>query len=144
MLDGQECPELYWFVNCAGAPYNPFDPTDDVLNNDVVFYANNTSGVVDLNLEHRWRTITNDFYTGSTYAHIDSVHPSRNLTVPVTNLTHLAPTSFANSTVEWDFKFTQPLTAGPIPAPSYYSNVSETCRMSVYSSMRIMRRNRCT
>ena len=124
MLDGQECPELYWFVNCAGAPYNPFDPTDDVLNNDVVFYANNTSGVVDLNLEHRWRTITNDFYTGSTYAHIDSVHPSRNLTVPVTNLTHLAPTSFANSTVEWDFKFTQPLTAGPVPAPSYYSNVS--------------------
>ena len=124
MLDGQECPELYWFVNCAGAPFDPFDPTDDILNNDVVFYANNTSGVVDLNLEHRWRTITNDFYTGSTYAHLDSVHPSSNLTVPVTNLTHLAPASFANSTVEWDFKFSQPLSSGPVPAPAYYSNVS--------------------
>ena len=124
MLDGDECPDLFWFVNCAGAPFDPFDPTDDLMSTDIVFYANNTSGTVDLNLDHRWRTVTNDFYTGTTYAHLDSVHPAETLTVPMSNLTHLAPTSFANSTVQWDVKFSQPLTRGQIPAPSYYSNIS--------------------
>ena len=124
MLDGLECPDIFWFVNCAGAPFDPFDPTDDIMSTGIVFYANNTSGTVDLNLDHRWRTITNDFYTGTTYAHLESVHPGATLTVPVSNLTHLAPLSFANSTVEWNVQFTQPLTSGQVPAPSWYSNVS--------------------
>ena len=124
MLDGDECPDIFWFLNCAGAPFDPFDPTDDIMNTGIVFYANNTSGVVDLNLEHRWRTITNDFYTGTSYAHLESVHPSEPLAVPVTNLTHLAPLSFSNSTVEWNVQYTQPITSAQLPAPSYYSNVS--------------------
>ena len=124
MLDGLECPDIFWFVNCAGAPFDPFDPTDDIMSTGIVFYANNTSGTVDLDLDHRWRTITNDFYTGTTYAHLESVHPAATLTVPVSNLTHLAPLSFANSTVEWNVQFTQPLTSGQVPAPSWYSNVS--------------------
>ena len=113
MPDGLECPDMFWFVNCAGAPFDPFDPT-----------ANNTSGTVDLNLDHRWRTITNDFYTGTSYAHLESVHPPQTLVIPVSNLTHLAPAGFANSTVQWNVQFTQPITNGQIPAPSYYSNVS--------------------
>ena len=124
MPDGLECPDMFWFVNCAGAPYDPFDPTDDVMSNGIVFYANNTSGTVDLNLDHRWRTITNDFYTGTSYAHLESVHPAQTLVIPVSNTTHLAPIAFANSTVQWDVQFTQPITSGQIPAPSYYSNVS--------------------
>ncbi|MEC8167552.1 MAG: transglutaminase-like domain-containing protein, partial [Candidatus Thermoplasmatota archaeon] len=124
MLDGLECPDIFWFVNCAGAPFDPFDPTDDIMSTGIVFYANNTSGTVDLNLDHRWRTITNDFYTGTTYAHLESVHPASALTIPVSNLTHLAPVSFANDTVEWNVQFTQPLASGQIPAPSWYSNVS--------------------
>ena len=124
MLDGLECPDIFWFVNCAGAPFDPFDPTDDIMSTGIVFYANNTSGTVDLNLDHRWRTITNDFYTGTTYAHLESVHPASTLTIPVSNLTHLAPISFANDTVEWNVQFTQPLASGQIPAPSWYSNVS--------------------
>ena len=124
MLDGQECPEQFWFINCAGAPYDPFDPTDDVMAAGIVFWANNTSGAVDLNLDHRWRAITNDFYTGTTYAHLASVHPGELIAVPMSNLTHLAPTSFANDTVEWNLKFNQPMTAGQIPAPAYYSNIS--------------------
>ena len=124
MLDGLECPDIFWFLNCAGSPFDPLDPTDDVMSTDIVFYANNTSGTVDLNLDHRWRTITNDFYTGTTYAHLESVHPGSTLAVPVSNLTHLAPLSFANSTVEWNVQFTQPLSSGQIPAPSWYSNVS--------------------
>ena len=124
MLDGAECPDIFWFLNCAGSPFDPFDPTDDVMNTGVVFYANNTSGTVDLNLDHRWRTITNDFYTGTTYAHLDSVHPSETVTAPMSNFTHLAPVSFANSTVQWNVQFTQPLTSTQIPAPASYSNIS--------------------
>jgi len=45
LLDGIECPDLYWVANCAGSPFDPFDPTDDILNNDVLFWANNSSGV---------------------------------------------------------------------------------------------------
>ena len=124
MLDGDECPDIFWFVNCAGAPFDPFDPTDDVMSNGIVFYANNTSGTVDLDLDHRWRTITNDFYTGTTYAHLASVHPSETITVPMSNFTHLAPLSFANSTVQWNVQYNQPITSGQIPAPSFYSNIS--------------------
>ena len=40
------------------------------------------------------------------------------------NFTHLAPTTFSNSTVEWDIKFNQPITSGQIPVPAYYSNIS--------------------
>ena len=124
MLDGDECPDIFWFVNCAGAPFDPFDPTDDVMSNGIVFYANNTSGTVDLDLDHRWRTITNDFYTGTTYAHLASVHPSETIAVPMSNFTHLAPLSFANSTVQWNVQYNQPITSGQIPAPSFYSNIS--------------------
>ena len=42
----------------------------------------------------------------------------------MTNLTHLAPLSFSNSTVEWNVQYTQPITSAQLPAPSYYSNVS--------------------
>ena len=68
MLDGDECPVAFWGTLCANSPYDPFDPTDDIVENGVVFWANNTTGDVDLNQVHRWRLTTNDFYTGSTYA----------------------------------------------------------------------------
>ena len=124
MLDGDECPDAFWVFDCIGAPFDVFDPSDDIMSDDVVFFANNTSGVVDLNGDHRWRTITNDFYTGSTYAHLDSVHPSEAVVVPMSNFTHLAPISLANSTVQWNLQFNRPITTGQIPAPAYYSNIS--------------------
>ena len=124
MLDGLECPDLYWFVNCAGSPFDPFDPSDDILNNDVIFWANNTTGVVDLDRVHRWRAITNDFYTGSTYAHLDSVHPSESILIPYENLTNIAPVSFANDTIQWAVTFNNPISDGPIPAPASYMNIS--------------------
>ena len=89
-----------------------------------MFWANNTSGTVDLNLDRRWRSVTNDFYTGTTYAHLESVHPAQQLNVPVSNFTHLASTSFANDTVEWNLKLNQPISTGQIPAPASYSNIS--------------------
>ena len=47
MLDGAECPQQFWFFNCVGAPFNLFDPTDDMPQNDVIFWANNTTGSVE-------------------------------------------------------------------------------------------------
>ncbi len=124
LLDGIECPDLYWVANCAGSPFDPFDPTDDILNNDVLFWANNSSGVVDVNSVHRWRVNTNDFYTGSTYAQLDSVHPKEAVSIPYSNLTHLAPLSFANDTIEWTINYNNPINVGQVPVPSFYSNIS--------------------
>ena len=67
MIDGDECQQEFWFTNCQNSPFDPFDPTDDVVQNDIIFWANNTSGVVDLNRVHRWRVNTYDFYTGAAY-----------------------------------------------------------------------------
>ena len=124
MIDGLECPDIFWLTNCAGAPFDPFDPSDDVINTDVVFWANNTTGTVDLDLDHRWRVNTNDFYTGTTYAHLSSVHPSEELTLGTSNFTHLAPLSFANDTVRWNVELSNAMMNGQVPAPSAYSNVS--------------------
>ena len=124
MIDGLECPDIFWLVNCAGSGFDPLDPSDDIVTTDVVFWANNTSGTVDLDLDHRWRVNTNDFYTGTTYAHLATVHPSEQLVLPASNFTHLPPTSFSNSTVQWSVELSTALTEGQLPAPASYSNVS--------------------
>ena len=75
MLDGDECPVAFWGTLCVNSPFDPFDPTDDIVENGVVFWANNTTGAVDTSQIHRWRLNTNDFYTGTTYANLAEVHP---------------------------------------------------------------------
>jgi transglutaminase-like putative cysteine protease len=123
--DGVECPQPFWFVDCVGSPSNPLDPSDDIMNNDVIFWANNTSGVVDISLVHRWKLTTSDFYTGSTYAHLDAVHPYADLVPPVNNLTNLADSSFANDTVDWTITYNQPIgTNSYVPISASYSNIS--------------------
>jgi hypothetical protein len=124
MIDGLECPDIFWITNCVGSPFDPFNPADDIMNNDVIFWSNNTTGVVDLDRVHRWRAITNDFYTGSTYAHLESVHPSEPILLPYENLTNIAPVSFANDTIQWAVTFNNPISNGPIPAPASYMNIS--------------------
>ena len=58
MIDGAECPPEFWLTNCANSPFDPFNPSDDQVQNDIIFRANDTSGVVDLNRIHRWRMNT--------------------------------------------------------------------------------------
>ena len=91
MLDGAECPPEFWFTNCLSSPFDPFDPTDDQVQNDIIFWANNTSGVVDLNRVHRWRLNTYDYYTGAAYGVETGVHTEVEISIPYTNNTHLAP-----------------------------------------------------
>ena len=94
MSDGDECPIECWATNCLSSPFDPFDPTDDITSDGVVFWANNTTGNVDLNQIHRWRLTTNDFYTGTTYAQIEEDHPYETLIPGFTNFTDLPDSSF--------------------------------------------------
>ncbi|RZD43350.1 MAG: hypothetical protein CXT70_01525 [Methanobacteriota archaeon] len=124
MLDGDECPIQFWFVNCVGAPFNPWDPSDDTISNEVVFWANNTTGVVDLFSVHRWRQTTNDFYTGTTYAHIGTAHPSTAVIVPTTNKTGLADSVFANDTIVWTLQMNSPIMNGAVPMPDSWTELA--------------------
>tara|TARA_B100001093_G_scaffold265270_1_gene253660 strand:+ start:51789 stop:60722 length:8934 start_codon:yes stop_codon:yes gene_type:complete len=124
MIDGLECTQEFWIVNCIGSPFDPFDPTDDLISSEVVFWANNSSGTVELDSVHRWRQNTNDFYTGTTYAHLADVHPSEVMVLPYVNTTHLADNAFANDTIEWLLRYNNPSLSGNIPVPFSMSNLS--------------------
>ena len=124
MLDGDECPQQFWFTNCQGSPFNPWDPSDDVMQNDVIFWANNTSGVVDLNRVHLWRVHTYDFYTGAAYGLETDVHSASEVSIPYTNNTHLASSNYANDTVAWNLAFANPMMSGKVPMPAYQFNIT--------------------
>ena len=124
MIDGLECTEEFWVINCLGSPFDPFDPTDDLIASEVVFWVNNSTGVVDIDATQRWRQYTNDFYTGTAYAHIAEVHPSETVVLPSSNFTHLADMAFANDTVEWEITYNNPPVSGGLILPASWSNMS--------------------
>ena len=124
MLDGDECPIAFWATGCLNSPYDPFDPSDDITSDGVVFWANNTSGVVDLGQIHRWRQNTYDFYTGTTYAHLETVHPFSEILASTTNLTNLPDASFSNSSIDWNIFYNTSIDRGSIPISSLYNNIT--------------------
>jgi hypothetical protein len=124
MFDGDECPQAFWGTNCVGSGFDPLDPTDDIVSQGVVFWANNSTGVVDLNQTHRWTQNTFDFYTGTTYAHIATVHPFEQIVPALTNFTNLPDSSFSNGSVDWDITFNNSISRGNIPISSQYYNLS--------------------
>ena len=67
---------------------------------------------------------TYDFYTGTTYAHLESVHPYEAIVLPSSNLTHLADLAFANETLDWFIKYQNPIDVGSLPVPDSISNIS--------------------
>ena len=58
MSDYAECPPQFWATLCNGSNYDPFDPTDDVTNEDVVFWANTSSTLLDRGTPLYWRVNT--------------------------------------------------------------------------------------
>jgi len=124
MLDGDECPSGFWATGCVGSGFNPLDPTDDIISQGVVFWANNSSGNVDLNQTHRWSQNTFDFYTGTTYAHISTVHPFEELLPLFTNTTNLPDDSFSNGSVDWFINFNSSITRGNVPISAKFYNVT--------------------
>jgi transglutaminase-like putative cysteine protease len=117
VIDGVECPANFWATGCVGSPQDPLDPSDDFPQSQVIFWANNTSGTVDLEQVHRWRQVTNDFPTGSTYVHLATVHPSNELFPNIENLSGMADLGFSNSTVIWNVQYNTEFTGTPVPVP---------------------------
>jgi len=64
--DGQECGPDFWSLGCVGADGNPWDSTDDIDPNMLMFTATNTTSV-DLGLTQYWRWHTYDSYTGVSF-----------------------------------------------------------------------------
>ena len=117
VIDGVECPANFWATGCVGSPQDPLDPSDDFPQSQVIFWANNTSGTVDLEQVNRWRQVTNDFPTGSTYAHLATVHPSNELFPNLENLSGMADLGFSNDTVTWNMQYNTEFTGTPVPVP---------------------------
>ena len=124
VVDGVECTQQFWFTGCVGGPFDPWDPSDDVIQNDVIFWANNTSGVVDNDRVHQWRLYTFDHYTGVAYGLQTDSHPAQAITVPYANDTNLAPSTYSNSTVSWTIDFNNPVMSGAFPVPAYQHNIT--------------------
>ena len=113
----------FWSTLCANSHYDPFDPTDDIVENGVVFWANNTTGDVDTNQVHRWRLNTNDFYTGSTYANLQDIHPYSPLVPNVDNLSQFQ-TPVSQMALDWEITYKQIIGRGNLPVSSYYRNIT--------------------
>ena len=64
--DGQECGPDFWLNGCEGSDSDPFDPTDDIDPNMLMFTATNTTSI-DFGLNHYWRWHTYDSYTGVSF-----------------------------------------------------------------------------
>jgi len=124
MLDGDECPQPFWFTNCQGAPFDPWNPSDDVSQSEVVFWANNTTTGVDTAKTHYWRVNTYDYYTGAAYGLEQGVHTRSAITPPYANATSLAPSNFANSSVSWSMVYANPILGGTAPMPAYQHNIT--------------------
>ena len=64
--DGQECGPDFWSLDCVGSISNPFDPTDDIDPNMLMFTVTNSTSV-DLGITQYWRWHTYDSYTGVSF-----------------------------------------------------------------------------
>ncbi len=122
MSDYDECPPQFW-QDCAMSPQNPWDPTDDINPNQVVFYANNTTSTgsgPDLDKVHRWRVKTYDYYTGGAYGINSSLVTEQQLSQGDINTYQVANNTFWNTTETWQFEFLVPISPGGIlPQPAY-------------------------
>ena len=105
LTDYQECPPQFWSTLCAGSGQDPFDPTDDIIQNQVAFWANNTTINVDPALTHYWRVNTYDFYTGVDYGVNSSLIVLNPMTPGFTDNNWVAASQFHNNSTTWEYTF---------------------------------------
>jgi len=115
MLDGEECPPPMWIFNCIGGQYNPWDPSDDVIENAIIFWANNSTFGVDPNLPHYWRVHTYDSYTGASYGKNATYQIWVPMSTPFLDEGWIANPTFRNSSEVWTMQFTTPVSNTNIP-----------------------------
>jgi len=117
MIDGEECPPPLWIFGCIGGNFNPWDPTDDVIQNEIVFFANNTTFSADPTLERFWRVHTYDSYTGAAYGKNTSTQIWTQMAQGWTDDQWIANNSFHNSTESWSLTFMNPVTSSNLAHP---------------------------
>ncbi len=118
MSDYAECPPQFWGTLCVGSNYDPFDPTDDVTNEDVIFWANTTSNPFDRDDLLYWRVNTYDNYTGGGYGVDAASHPIQLMSPNYLNTTWIADNTYSNGTVTWNMAYNTPFSGGlPVPMP---------------------------
>jgi hypothetical protein len=117
MIDGEECPPPMWIFNCVGGQFNPWDPSDDIVQNEVVFHANNTSFGVDQTLERFWRVHTYDAYTGAAYGKNASTQIWTPMSQGFTDDQWIANSTYVNSTESWSIEFLNPIQNSNVAHP---------------------------
>ena len=117
MIDGEECPPPMWIFNCQNGNFDPWDPSDDIVQNEIVFYANNSSFGVDSTLDRYWRVHTYDSYTGAAYGKNTSAQIWTPVSAGFTDDQWIANNSFHNSTENWELMFENPITNANLPHP---------------------------
>ncbi|MEE3310396.1 MAG: transglutaminase domain-containing protein, partial [Candidatus Thermoplasmatota archaeon] len=124
MIDGEECPPPMWIFNCIGGNFNPWDPTDDIIQNEIVFYANNTTFGVDETLDRFWRVHTYDSYTGAAYGKNTSTQIWTPMSQGFIDDQWVANNSFHNSTENWGIMFVNPVRDANLPHPYAMTGVN--------------------
>ena len=99
--DGVECPPREWQTGCDLIVTNPFDPSDDISQTQVVFWANITAGTADTSQIHYWTVRTFSEYTGGGYATNDSNYPTEVVSPVYSNATWVPASAYRNSTLSW-------------------------------------------
>jgi len=118
MSDYAECPPQFWSTLCNGSNYDPFDPTDDVTDENVVFWANTSSTLLDRDSVIYWRVNTYDNYTGGGYGIDSSTHPTQLMSPNYLNTTWVADSAYSNGSVSWSMAYNNPISSGlPVPMP---------------------------
>jgi hypothetical protein len=148
MSDYEECPPQFW-QDCLLGPQNPWDPTDDIIQNEIAFWANNTTSTgigVYPDLSHYWRVRTYEYYTGAAYGMNESSLIETEISPGWIDYHWIANDTFWDSSEDYWMTYVQPVNPGsrlPQPASAYswmmwgdpfaylnQSNVSHDLRIS--------------
>ena len=156
MSDYEECPPQFW-QDCLLGPQNPWDPTDDIIQNEIAFWANNTTSTgngVDPDLSHYWRVRTYEYYTGAAYGMNESSLIETEISPGWIDYHWIANNTFWNSSEDYMMTYVQPVNPGSRlaqPASAYswmnwndpfaylnQSNVSHDLRISAAQIYNLM------
>lgn len=113
--DGEECTEDFWLLDCVGSPGDPFDPSDDILENSLMFTATNTSEGMDPSTTHYWRWHTYDYYTGVSWGVNTTLQGNTPITQEFSAGDDVADQSFWNHSgpLSWEITFDDAGYIGP-------------------------------
>ena len=123
MMDGAECPP----PNLCDGTFDPLDPSDDIVEDQIIFWANASAGSPDPTYTHYWRLNTYDKYTGTGFGLEKDMHPEQTITSPYANTTNLADGAFTDTIITWQIDYNVPVSPGnSLPLSAYAQDITWT------------------